>query len=190
MLVTTVAAGIAVAAPTSANAVVETTSVTMPMTITGYDAKVAEAHGYKIVTDADGVQQSVPVTAAAKKQAAKDAASNLATRPGGVSTKNIVYGSCGSSSLNIVRYVNGIRISTGYSVKAATVQHTWNVDGSTLSKAYSEGFSGLNNKSYWNATHDVAIAGNASAHGTVRAGSSALLVTGARCTSGSPTDAY
>ncbi|NII40269.1 hypothetical protein E9228_000905 [Curtobacterium flaccumfaciens] len=186
----TVAAGVAVAAPATANTAVDSTTVTMPMTVVGYDAKVAEAHGYKIETDADGVQRSVPITEAAKKQAMKDAAATQVSKPGGVSVKNIVRGNCGSSSLNIVRYSNGVRIATSYSVKATSIQHTWNVDGSTLTKTFSNGFSGLNNKPTWSATHDVAISGNASAHATVRAGSSALLVNGEVCAAGAPTDAY
>jgi hypothetical protein len=190
VLISTVAAGVAAAVPASANAAADSTTVTMPMTVVGYDAKVAEAHGYKIETGVDGVKHSVPVTAAAKKQAARDAAAAQVSKSGGVSVKNIVRGNCGSSSLNIVHYTNGVRIATSYSVKATSIQHTWNVDGSTLTKAFSNGFSGLNNKPTWSATHDVAISGNASAHATVRAGSSALLVNGEVCTAGAPTDAY
>ena len=38
------------------------------MVVAGYDAEVAEANGFKIVTHADGSQESVPVTAAAAAQ--------------------------------------------------------------------------------------------------------------------------
>jgi len=78
------------------------------MTLVGFDAKIAKAHGYKIVTYADGSQQSVPVNSKDKtkkkspilrpgaKGAVKAAAVNQDT----------VYGDCGWS------YIEGEVIGT------------------------------------------------------------------------------
>jgi len=58
--------------PTAANAATtaEPTRDYFTMTVGGYDAAVAEANGYQIITNEDGTQESVPVTAAAKARAA------------------------------------------------------------------------------------------------------------------------
>ncbi len=47
---------------------------TAPMNVVGYDAEVAEAHGYRIETDENGNQYSVPVTAEAIAEQARDEA--------------------------------------------------------------------------------------------------------------------
>ena len=59
-------------------------SVTVPNKLVGFDAAVAAAHGYKIVT-VDGHQVSVKV----------------GTNPAAITPQNTVYGDCGTSSISI-----------------------------------------------------------------------------------------
>lgn len=66
------------------------------MTIRGFDADVAAKNGFKIVIDAEGIQESIPVSDAAKAlvaAAAQEGHSNLG---------ELTY-SCGSSWLNMTR---------------------------------------------------------------------------------------
>lgn len=102
----------------------ETVSATMPMTVAGYDAEVAEVNGFKIITRADGTQESVPVTDAAIAQrqqadllraaAQQDTASPLAV--------------CGDSWASGTKLANDtVAFSTGFLVYGAAYQHTWTV---------------------------------------------------------------
>jgi hypothetical protein len=108
-------------ADTPEPSVTETIGATMPMTVVGYDEKVAEANGYQIVTHDDGSQESVPVTAAAKtEQAAADAARAQA--------RGEVDGDCGSSWINALKKENDtVAFSTGYVVFGAVVDSQWQV---------------------------------------------------------------
>lgn len=54
---------------------------TAPMYVVGYDAEVAEAHGYRIETDENGNQYSVPVTAEAIAEQARDEAAARSSAP-------------------------------------------------------------------------------------------------------------
>lgn len=157
------------------------------MSIVGYDAEVAQAHGFKITTDSLGRRSSVPVTAETKRIAAQYPSSVS----GGATTNNTKFGNCGSSSLFISRISGGVRIKTANSVYAPSFEHTWNVDGSTTTVGgWTEPFSGLNASTTWNATHDHKVGGASSATAGVRAGSTATLIDGTICGSYGPTDSY
>lgn len=172
---------------TPASAVDEPSSRVESLSVSGYDAQVAQDHGFKIVTDSAGVEHSVPVTASAKQIASQYPAPGSS----GATTNNTKRGSCGTSSLFISRYSQGVRINTAYSVYAPSFKHTWNVDGSTSTVgAWSENFSGLNASTTWTATHDHKVGGASSALAAVRYGSTATLIDGTICATYGPTDSY
>jgi len=155
------------------------TSVTLPMTVGGFDARVAEANGYRIVTNGVGEKRSVPITAKAKMDA---------ERPG---VRNTVTGNCGSATLTITRNNSrgGINIQTGYTVKGTSVGHHWGVSGaSNAGKAFTEGFSGVAGGSRWSATHFKAVYGyGQGGFGQIDVGSFAQLANGAMCFAGKAT---
>ncbi|PPG51713.1 hypothetical protein C5C24_06540 [Rathayibacter sp. AY2B3] len=157
------------------------------MTLSGYDAAVAEAHGYQIVVHDDGTFESIPVTDAAKKEAEE-----LAIAGGGLAARDTRSGNCGTSTLFITRAgSSGINIYTAYSVTLGySIGHEWKVDGATSSGTWSEDFNGLAASTTWSATHFKAVGGNASGFGQVRAGSYAILNNGLTCSSALPYDAW
>jgi hypothetical protein len=94
----------------------EVVTVSTPMVFGGYDVAVATAHGYKIVTEADGTQHSVAVTDAAKT------AQTL--RP-----NNTVPGECGKSFVNAAKLPGDtVAYQTGYQVPFAVYERDWHVD--------------------------------------------------------------
>lgn len=128
-----VALTLALLVPTSAYANTSSTTdgepeefvVTAPMNIVGYDAEVAEAHGYRIETDANGVQYSVPVTPEAIAEAARDeaAASEL------MQARGTVQGNCGQSSLTGRKGPNDtVHFSTSFVVVGSVAEYDWAID--------------------------------------------------------------
>jgi hypothetical protein len=116
----------------------ETVSVTMPMTVVGYDEEVAEANGFQIVTNPDGSQSSIPVT---------DEAKALVADAPDVSARDTVVGDCGQSWLNGSKGANDtVSFTTGYSVRAAVVLHQWRVQAigfiTSGEKNYAQGAGG------------------------------------------------
>jgi hypothetical protein len=86
----------------------------VPIDIVGYDAAVAEANGFTIVTHPDGSQESVPVTPEAIALASEWGDDVAARGP-----KVTVPGNCGSSWIKIDSGAFDVkRIETGYDVKA------------------------------------------------------------------------
>lgn len=125
-------------ADTAENEPPETFSAVMPMSVIGYDEEVAEANGFKIVTDENGQQTSVPVTDEAKALVAD---APVAT------PYDTVVGNCGQSWLNGSKGANDVvSFTTGYSVRAAVVLHQWRVSavGAITSgeKNYAQGAGG------------------------------------------------
>lgn len=154
-----------------------------PMNIVGYDAGIAAANGFEIVTDENGVQTSVPVTDEAK--------AIVAEYEGGPQARNTVWGDCGSASLFITRLgIYTIVIETAYSAYLPSVSHVWDVDGAVTSGTYSEAFSGLNFSNTWYAAHNVGVNNNTSGFGVVRSGSRAYLIDGAICYAYGPSDSW
>jgi hypothetical protein len=99
-----------------------TVTTTAPMVSRGYDAKVAEANGFTIVTDADGTQRSVPVTDAAKAIVAS-------AKPSGVHVLNTVSGDCGSSTVTAVYAGNAkVTVVSSYRVRLTAVEQQWHVN--------------------------------------------------------------
>ncbi len=96
------------------------------MVVHGYDAQVAAANGYRIVSNADGTQQSVPVTAAAIAQRQQADQIRAAARQGTPSPSVGVV--CGDSWVSGVKKARDtVAFSTGFLVYGAAYQHTWTV---------------------------------------------------------------
>lgn len=132
-----VLAVLALLPPTAANASTgassptpTTTRVTTPMTVGGYNAQVAAAHGYKIVTHSDGTQESVPVTAAAVAERKQADQARIAAQAKSQSTVTpAVVGNCGSSWLQGTKIANDtVTFQTGFIVYLAAYEHTWTVN--------------------------------------------------------------
>lgn len=143
--------------------------------ITGFDRNVAAANGYEIRTDAEGREYSV---AAGTKSTA-----------GTVSPNNSVGGNCGVSSLFWgPTSGHSADIITGFRdlIKPA-VQLTWIVHVIDKYGVSDKKWSGpLDNKTSWVGTNHFTSAGAGPASATVTTGT-AILNTGAVCTTGHPT---
>ncbi|MFK4852692.1 hypothetical protein ACI3KT_13740 [Microbacterium sp. ZW T6_19] len=104
----------------------ETTSTFMPMMVLEYDAEVAAANGYKIVTEPDGTQYSVPVTPAAVAQQQhfdQLKASTLSAKAGGDA-----WGDCGGSGISAVKgSLDILRWHTWFTVFGAATSYSWHV---------------------------------------------------------------
>lgn len=116
----------------------ETVSVTMPMTVVGYDEEIAAANGFEIVTNPDGSQSSIPIT---------DEAKALVADAPDVGARDTVVGDCGQSWLNGSKGANDVvSFTTGYSVRAAVQLHQWRVQAigfiTSGEKNYAQGAGG------------------------------------------------
>jgi hypothetical protein len=157
------------------------------MVLHSYDADVAAAHGYKIVTNPDGTQQSVPVTPEAVAEDQAIAAANQPA-PGGVhANRTVVYGPCGSSFIGVTANGNDIIIGTGYSVGRPVIGRVWAVQVF--------GFGGLPSHTWlggsgpkWNSAYAFFYTGGGFAN--VTPGSSVILDNGAVCYSGAPGESF
>jgi hypothetical protein len=147
------------------------TRVTAPMTITGFNAAVAKAHGYSIRTDAQGRQYSV-------KAGAADA----------VSPNNVIDGNCGSSY--IYEYAVGnhaVDIQTGFNITTPAVAYWWKYwmrDGGGTSSHTHGG--GLALRTSWSDDERWGALTPGFATSWVDTGSDAILDNGGVCTSGGP----
>lgn len=103
------------------------TRVTTPMVVHGYDAQVAAANGYKIVTNADAAQESIPVTAAAVAQSKQADQRRAGVQAQSAATPAVV-GNCGSSWVSGVKQAHDtVAFSTGFLVYLAATHYTWTV---------------------------------------------------------------
>lgn len=101
----------------------ETVSASMPMSVDSYDAAIAEANGFEIVTDESGETRSIPVTDEAKALVA--AAEAEAPE---VVARDTVVGNCGQAWLNGSKGANNkVSFTTGYSVRLPVQLHQWRV---------------------------------------------------------------
>jgi hypothetical protein len=188
------AASASAATPASANSAA---GVQHAFNVVGFDAAVAKAHGYKIVTYANGSEQSVPINSQSGLKPSpvvnlQDASEEAASAtPGVVSpdavTQDTVYGNCGYS------YIEGeksathqIWLNSGFSITPApAVRYNWTIEledkngssyqgsnGEIDSYSWSDTWSGLNQYSY--------------SFDDVLTSSSATLSNGEVCASGGP----
>jgi hypothetical protein len=168
----------------------------MPMTVGGYDADIAEANGYQIVTNPDGSQSSVPITEDAKaQQAAAEAAKaeyyQDQNTNDGMAPLGVVDGNCGSSWINATKQANDtVAYQTGYVVWGAVVDSQWDVVATGFISGSSVRLYPIPNSGTW-ATEGALynVIGPGIANVTI-ATSFAVLASGQVCYSGGPSAAF
>lgn len=148
--------------------------VTQAMTVTGFNVKVAAAHGYEIRTTPSGVQYSV------KKGTPSTATPSIAH------PNTTIGGNCGSSYIDYNAVGNlSVKVQTGFNVDEPATSYWWLVvmkdNGGQSSHTWS---GGLLLRTSWGVTRTFGgmTAGESDAY--VSTGSSAILVDGSVCTSG------
>ncbi|PZF66464.1 hypothetical protein DEI81_02385 [Curtobacterium sp. MCBD17_013] len=175
------AANAATVAPSSP----ATVHISIPMTFGGYDVAVAEEDGYQIVTGPGGVQKSVPVTPAAKQEAAAAAA----TAPSGVHTDDEVNGNCGLSYLDGSKGANNtITYDTGWLVRDAVKKWHWYVEADGFLTGSHHSWSGTAHDAEWGVSNQklTAIGPGTIFVPGVSAEAETVLVDGSTCYSGGP----
>ena len=169
-----------------------TTTVHQNMVVKGYDAKVAAANGYKIVTNADGTQASVPVTAAAiaqQKQAdQRMVAARTATAVPAASGSGVV---CGDSWASGVKKANNtVAFHTGFIVYGAVSFHTWSVYavGVVTANGWTTAGNGpVSGTQSWSGAIPSVVGPGVGGVPALSPSASVLLVNGAICFSYGPT---
>lgn len=178
--------------PTAANAATSTAETTreyFTMAVGGYDATVAEANGYQIITNGDGTQESVPVTAAAKaRAAAQPTVRDRLADVGEVTPYDEVVGDCGLSYLDGSKGANDtISYETGFVVRDAVSSFTWNVTATGFLTSGSKSYSGGPGDAEWGVADTVVAVGPGTAFVPgVSAAAAATLIDGSVCYSGGP----
>lgn len=177
-------------ADTPGNLTSDTSNNSTPMTVVGYDAHVAEANGYQIVTNPDGSQSSVPVTDEAKaQQAAADAAK--ADYKSDVSARGVVDGDCGSSWISAAKQANDtVAYQTGYIVWGAVVDSQWTVVATGFISGNSVVLHPGANGGTWETEGAVYNVVGPGVAGVTTGSSFAVLVGGQVCHSGGPTATF
>jgi hypothetical protein len=188
------------AAPANAAAITtppptQTISNVAPMVPDGFRADVAAADGYRIVTNADGSQSSVPVTAnAIAQQATADAARarNAAmASPGRVSPDNEVSGDYGSSWISAVKKANNtVAYSTGYVVFGYVESSQWEPEAAGFISGNSVLLHPKANSGTWSTEGILTnVVGPGFAY-VNPISSFAVLASGQVCASGAPTASF
>jgi hypothetical protein len=157
--------------------------------VVGFNAAVARSHGYKIVTYANGSEQSVPINRASGLQPGPVVYLHRASsgvEPDAV-TQNTVYGTCGSSFIEGEKSANHqIWLTSGFSVTPApAVAEAWVIELEDENGTSYQGASGPIDSKKWSHTWDDLNQYNYS-FDDVLTSSSATLSNGEVCTSGGP----
>ena len=155
------------------------------MYIAGFNAAVAKAHGYKILTNAQGLQYSAKIGSAASRNSA---AFNPASDP-------VKYGKCGDSYIYYraighraqnPRYIAST--FTGYDVILPVVEGTWKAtyyDRAGAGTVFD--YAATNGTPYWSTEYDTLHAVTGYSWGEVDTNASwVLLDNGAFCHSAGP----
>ena len=153
------------------------------MNVESFDAKIAAENGYKIVTYADGSQQSVPID---KNDKTKTPSPILQKSGVNANAQSTVYGNCGYSFIESeTSGAHQVDIRSGYSVTSTAIFHGWSIYLSDDNGDSYQGHSGVNASSSWSKWWD-----NLNQYGysfeEVRTSSYAQLANGSRCYSGGP----
>ncbi|MDH6107795.1 hypothetical protein P3T36_006408 [Kitasatospora sp. MAP12-15] len=146
------------------------------------DRKVAESHGFKVVTDPNGSQHAVPTASAINRDGSPYTSK--------IHPDDSVEGSCGDSYLWIHPdggYVS--EIETGFDLDQGAVAYHWQVNRSDNwgSDSYSWG-GGLGVDEEWHGEWDVHGGGPGYETAGVVPSSDVLLWDGETCSSGGPSD--
>jgi hypothetical protein len=143
------------------------------MTFGGYDSGVAAAHGYEIITALGGMQFSVPVTEAARKEA---------------QSAGTAAGDCGTSFVNAAKLSNDtLAVTTGYQVPFPVAEKTWRVLAQSLLSSHVFPWDGPSGGA-WSSQAAATVPGPGVAG--VTAGSHVVGTNGRVCYSGLPTAAF
>ena len=182
--VTAANAGTGAPAPTP-----DSVTISSPMVVGGYDAQVAEANGFKIVTHADGSQESLPVTATAVAQLKQADQLRAAARQSAGSSGALSY--CGESWVSGSKIANDTVIfHTGFIVHLAAHSHQWTVYATGFITGNSWSTSGMGpssgNRSWDGAMGGVVGPGVAGVPWGSNS-ASVVLVNGSVCWSNGPT---
>ena len=145
-------AAVAVAAMAAVTTVPAHASTTSPthdtlqrgMNLEGFNAAVAKANGYKIVTYANGDEQAVPVH---PKAGLRDSPLLVKTKSGGLHADNSstdgIYGNCGYSWITSTQTgTNQIKIQSGFNVAPAAVYFNWFVSLNDANGSSTQGAGG------------------------------------------------
>lgn len=160
------------------------------MTFAGYDEDVAAAHGYKIVTNPDGTQSSVPVTKEAKLETLRSMSAEdvreKASAKGLVTPYDTVSGDCGISWLEGDKGANDrLSFETGYLVTGNVATRVWSVQANGFITSNSWNFNGGATGPEWVSTGAGPVVGPGTAF--VPAFASYVVKTnGETCYSGGP----
>jgi len=98
------------------------------MNVVGFDAAIARAHGYKIVTYANGDQQSVPVNPASRLPKSPILRHGRGMVPAN-SDYDKVIGNCGTSWIAVMQTAPGqVQMASGFGVSSSpAVGYSWTV---------------------------------------------------------------
>jgi hypothetical protein len=99
------------------------------MNVVGFNAAIARAHGYKIVTYANGDQQSVPVNPGSHLPKSPILRHDRGLRPDANSDYNKVIGNCGTSWIAVRQTGPGqVQVASGFGVNSSpAVGYSWTV---------------------------------------------------------------
>lgn len=157
------------------------------MELKGFDEAVAEANGYEILTDANGVQRSVPVSEQAIAFEISRTAELADASDGSSANRTTVTGNCGTSFVGVTRYGNRIMVGTGYAVFYPVVARLWVVQIYSFAGLPSFTWTGSSGASWNSAASFFMSAGGVA---SVTPGSSVVMTNGAVCWSGSPSEGF
>jgi hypothetical protein len=138
-----VAAVMTIPAQASTTAPLRHTTVKQGMYVEGFDAAVAKAHGYKIVTYANGDEQAVPVNpkSGLRKSAILAKSSSAGIHPAN-SGSDTVVGSCGASDISAIQIsTNHIDVDSGFDVYDPVVYVDWDIYLSDVNGTSTQGTS-------------------------------------------------
>lgn len=213
-LVVSTTSGMAALPATATNTEASTETISLAMTVGGFDAAVAAANGYAIVTSADGIQYSVEqgnlqpagtpalvdvVDAAGQSHSVDPAVLAVATsydpdpEPTPASGPEIspfgfaqVPGDCGISYISLNRNPNNsvVSIRTGYDVRLPVEQRVWTVNLYGVYGVVIVPMNGGATAREWEGVRTRTY--SAGGFGNVVPGSNVVLTDGATCWSGSP----
>lgn len=159
------------------------------MSATGYDADIARANGFEIVTYDDGSWESVAVTAEAEKQNAETGIMSPEPGDGSTAARGTVYGPCGSSWVDASASGRLVTAVTGYSVTAPVSNRIyWDVTFWTGYGATTLSWPSGPSPAYWQGAGSVLYA--SSTGGTAIAGGAVILINGTVCGAGLPSDGF
>jgi hypothetical protein len=99
------------------------------MNVVGFNAAIAEAHGYKIVTYPNGDQQSVPVNPSSHLPKSPILKHDRGIHPDSNSDYNRVIGNCGISWIAVLQIApSQVQVASGFTVSSSpAVGYSWTV---------------------------------------------------------------